>query len=314
MGGAPGHPPPRLSSAAEKELIERLTQLLNDSFGLMLCGDPLTVRSLAEIRGARLVDCLHKRIAVVGGSHAARLAAALESQGVAVVQVTAPGWRITRRSVGKVVEELTGIDPAPDCLIIQGLENSAYFCLGEDGTLCLPTRSNEDMKYHIIGELRVASSEQTLALLRLLQPLLAALPGCEKVVLSALPRYAHPDKPCCDNEEHLLGRGLELFEKVLADLSQMKKHVRSFIFKEKLEGVRVIDPIPLCEATDPSKFADPVHLAKDAYSSLAKNLLRILAGVEVPGADQPRGERANKRIRTASVPRGGVGGGARPAH
>ena len=321
-GARPGALPP-LSKAAESILLKELTKLLNNSFGLGLCEHPLTERLLSDIRGAKLDDYLLKRIVVVGGSHAARLAAALEREGAIVAQITEPGWRITSNAVKSVLEKLTALEPAPDCVIIQALENSAYFCLGEDGTMCLPTRSDVDNRYHVIGELRVATGEQTLALLRLMKPILSALPGSETYVISALPRYAHPDKPCCNAADHLVGRGPALLERILVDLNSMKKNIRSFIYKEKLLRVKVVDPIPLCEATNPDSYADPVHLATAAYGSIAANLLKVMAGVDVGGAELPSMESACKRIRTTPSPRGwgegsfrgrGQPGRGRPGH
>ena len=64
-----------------------------------------------------------------------------------------------------VVTTIASLDPQPDSLIIQALDNSAFFCLQEDGTMSLPVRSYMDGKYHVEGELRVASVEQTNGLL-----------------------------------------------------------------------------------------------------------------------------------------------------
>ena len=56
-----------------------------------------------------------------------------------------------------MVNTIACLDPQPDCLIIQALDNSAYYCLQEDGTLSLPVKSLMDRKYHVCGELRLAS-------------------------------------------------------------------------------------------------------------------------------------------------------------
>ena len=143
-------------------------------------------------------------IVVVGGSNADRLAARLEMEERQVFRLTSPGWRITRDNVTGLVSTIASLDPQLDCLIIQALDNSAYYCLQEDGTLSLPRRSLTDGKYHMEGELRVANEEQTNFLLQNLLPLLSAVPGADVLLVTCLSRYV--TSPCCEAKSHLVGR------------------------------------------------------------------------------------------------------------
>jgi hypothetical protein len=70
---------PPLPAAAEKLMVKAYIDMLNDAFGLNLDLDPCLARSVAEIAEQRESDATAKFIAVVGNSHARRLAAELEA-------------------------------------------------------------------------------------------------------------------------------------------------------------------------------------------------------------------------------------------
>ena len=126
----------------------------------------------------------------------------------------------------------------PDLMVVQLLDNNAYYCLGEDGTLSLPGKLL-DGKYHVVGELRVASKEQTRALLKLAAPILKSCPGVKKVLVSCIPRYTA--SRCCADSGHLTG-GENGLARVLTDLAAMRRTARSFLFTERLSNVQIVDP------------------------------------------------------------------------
>ena len=64
---------PPLSQAAERGIVLSLIEELNNAFDLGLSTDPCFERTSAGISSARRDRGLQKLIAVVGGSHAARL-------------------------------------------------------------------------------------------------------------------------------------------------------------------------------------------------------------------------------------------------
>ena len=162
-----------------------------------------------------------------------------------------------------LVDTIGSLEPQPDCLIIQALDNSAFYCLQEDGTLSLPTRSPIDGKYHVIGELQVASEEQTKALLKLLLPLLRAVPSATVILVTCLPRYTKV--PCCVDAAHTVGFGPGAADKISFDLGQMKKHVRAFVAKEKLGQVRIVDPVQLLAGISMEGHIDLVHPPQELY-------------------------------------------------
>ena len=98
--------------------------------------------------------------------------------------LTQPGWKASKCSVELVVGELTSLDPPADVVVLQCLDNSAYFCLNEDGTLTLPEKSLMDGRFHIREDLKISSQEQTLNLLRILAPVIIAVPGAEVILIT----------------------------------------------------------------------------------------------------------------------------------
>ena len=52
------------------------------------------------------------------------------------------------------MNELVNLSPAPDIIVLQCLDNSAFFVQNEDGTLTLPVKSRVDNKHHVLGELK----------------------------------------------------------------------------------------------------------------------------------------------------------------
>ena len=129
---------PAMSKGAEEGIVLSRIAMLNNAFGLGLsssiCFD-CTGTALADARRE-----LSKRqlVAVAGASNAARLATALRATGIPVVTLKTPGWKITKQSVEQLVNELVNLSLAPDIIVLQCLDNSAFFVQNEDGTLTLP--------------------------------------------------------------------------------------------------------------------------------------------------------------------------------
>ena len=299
---------PPMSLAAEQEMILSLITMLNEAFNTQLCTAPLLYRKGTDWKAAVSTKAMEMLVAVIGGSNATRIAERLEREERQVFRLTTPGWRITKGGVQNMVDTIASLDPKPDCLIIQALDNSAYYCLHEDGTLSLPTRSYTDGKFHVEGELMVASEDQTKALLKLLLPLLKAVPGAQVILVTCLPRYTN--SPCCANTAHSVGRVPDFKEKIMADLVQMKKHVRAFALKENLTQLRIVDPVQLLDGIDLDDHQDPVHPPEALYEKLATKLTDIMEGSGQSAAKEPE----SKRIRLVSygVARGGMSGWAAP--
>jgi hypothetical protein len=95
----------------------------------------------------------------VGGSHAARLAAAAVSGGLDVVNLTIPGFRVTKSSVDDLVPKIQ------DCVrkatkrtvvIYPIYDNSVFFSAQDDGSRSLPMRDAADGRYNMPGDMVIA--------------------------------------------------------------------------------------------------------------------------------------------------------------
>ena len=196
-----------------------------------------------------------------------------------------------------VVNTLCCLTPAPDVLLVQCLDNSVYFCKGEDGSLTLPVKSRDDNKYHVVGELRLASREQMVSILKLIKPILEAVSTAKVMLITCLPRYLH--QPCCGTDGHLV----DLDEnKLLSELSTMKRAIRSFLFSEKLKNVSIIDPTSVGAVREKSSYRDAVHLTSQEYGKLAAKVEDTLAGVvdATPSEGEEKDTPDAKRIRLIS--------------
>ena len=288
---------PAMSKAAEESIVISLIAMLNSAFGTGLSSAICFDRTGSALVDARLELSKKQLVVVAGASNAGRLATALVDNGTQVLALTSPGWKVSKQNVERLVQELVNLSPAPDTIVLQCMDNSAYFVLNEDGTLTMPTKSRADNKYHVVGELKLANREQTHNLIKMLRPVLSCITGTKVLLLTCLPRFLH--MPCCEDPCHMVdGEKMNLAE----DLRSMKKAIRSAVFAEKLKDVRVVDPTLLCSTDDPSCWEDPVHLAREQYVKMAEAIIGMIAGVDQVTTDGDRGSDIPdaKRVRLLS--------------
>ena len=146
--------------------LNEVVATLNEAFQLNLCETPCKARTRSDLVSSRRDSGWRKVFAVVGGSHAGRLRDVLYGTESPVCDMTTSGWKLNRKNVEEQVNLLTSLNPAPNVLVVQAMDNLSYYCLQEDGTLTLPIRLEDG--YHVNGELRVATKEQNLNTLKIL--------------------------------------------------------------------------------------------------------------------------------------------------
>ena len=140
-----------LSQEAEREIILTLTATLNEAFKLNLCEAPCTARTRSDLASSRRDSGWRKVFAVVGGSQASRMRDILYGREIPVCDMTTPGWKPNRKNVEEQVNFLTSLNPSPDVLVIQEMDNLSYYCLQEDGTLCQSARRTGTMSPESCG-------------------------------------------------------------------------------------------------------------------------------------------------------------------
>ena len=102
---------------------------------------------------------------------------------------------MSKNNIDKVVSELLSLNPPPDVIVLHCLDNSAFFSRNEDGSLTLLVRAMADGKYHLTGDLKVASKDQTVNLVKLLVPLLKAVPEADIILMTCIPRFMYSTCP-----------------------------------------------------------------------------------------------------------------------
>jgi len=265
---------PGLSMAAEQVIIEQLVGMLNTTFELNICSTPVTERSKQAHRDRAMDKVNRVVVAVVGGSNAGRLAMALEDTGVSVHDCTVPGWRITKSSVKETVARLEACDPTPDVIVLQGLDNSAFFGLQEDGTVALPQKDTRG-RYHVIGELVMANSAQLSNMYRVLEPVFDTVPSASIILATCVPRYCFPGLLCCDDEEHVTNRGEDLPEKIIKSIREANRILLGLV--RSRTNLKLLDPLAT-GAKEATGFTDPVHMTDKVMEALAKLVRGMIAG------------------------------------
>jgi hypothetical protein len=187
-----------------------------------------------------------------------------------------------------------------------------FFVAKDDGTLSLPVKGM-DGHYHVPGELKVANRDQVLHILKTAKPLFEN--NVQKVLVLPIPRYCYPDLKCCEKAGHLTNADPALDGVIRAGLTAVKKTVKSFLFKEKIKNVKVMDPYVTIANINRDLFADPVHLLQAGYEDLATGVLQVLDGEDGggTGADQQSSSgEGGKRIRILSLGTSRGGGSGTP--
>ena len=301
-----------LSQEAEREIILTLTATLNEAFELNLCEAPCTARTRSDLASSRRDSSWRKVFAVVGGSQASRMRDILYGREIPVCDMTTPGWKPNRKNVEEQVNFLTSLNPSPDVLVIQAMDNLSYYCLQEDGTLTLQVCQEDG--YHVTGELRVATKEQNTNTLRILKPLMTALPTAKVILVTCLPRYVLEELGCCKEEGHMVGHSAKSYSDICRDLATLNKTAKSYVLQEHLKNVWVYDPMTSCDLSKVEAYSDSVHMMPAVYKRIADDVFDLATGAEdAKRKAGPEGTEHTKRVRLVSGPpsRGGGPGAYR---
>ena len=115
-----------------------------------------------------------------------------------------------------------------------------------------------------------------------------------------------PVKALSDGKYHMVGdlriaarvqvnNLFNILKPLLSVMMTMKRTIRSLLHAEKFGGVRLLDPIGICQCEEPSRYVDCVHLAGEEYEKLASAAVDCFTGQtgpifgkSVPEAKRPR--------------------------
>jgi hypothetical protein len=226
--------------------------------------------------------------------------------------INSSGWSISKACVDAMIPVLQGrlaqLDPkAP--VILWCLDASAFKALTAEGDLVAITRSQEDRKYHVRGELRVTPMGLLHPTLQELDRLIAVCGNRQVFILNIVPRFLLTY--CCDLASHCSNvRGnsdaaLDATRKVMDDLASLNARIGEF-FSERsvkmlptgdfLTGMQHSSKEELMDSLYETWFTEPVHGEKLAYSKIAIGILETIDR-KLPDRDLRFSLSSRKRVR-----------------
>jgi hypothetical protein len=210
-------------------------------------------------------------------SNAGKTAKGLNAHGFATPLVFSDGWRATSASVVSLqvkVKELLATHNS-EAVVIQLLDNSVFYGKTEEGAL-MPAMKGPDGKYHLQGDLVVASKERQFEILNMLKPVLDMLKEQQVIFITPMPRYVV--NGCCNERGHVSNRFQRGFkEEIVTKLNKTKINIKNFLFINHYRNVTALDPL-----VDMKNLAegdiwedDPIHPKESFYEILAKVCLLL---------------------------------------
>jgi hypothetical protein len=166
---------------------------------------------------------------------------------------------------------------------------------GADGTRELP-KKEADGRYHVKGELMVASYEQQTEHFHALKPILDTIGKRPCLIVSPLPSFIIDG--CCKDARHVSNRLDPFFQDDQLDqLEGVRRHLKAYMFNHRRANVKIVDPAMELRGleNDDIWFVDPIHPIDPIYRRLAIAVITIAASVN---EDQERA--GTKRRRTDS--------------
>jgi hypothetical protein len=278
-----------VSETDEKHIVEMLAQVLNSTFMTDLMLDISTVRDTVGFDGSNSDTTLSgKRFVLVGGSHTARLACALEDSGAMVIDLSVPGWKATSENVTLAISELSSVleeEFSGETFVIHQLyDNSSYLACSPDGERTLPVKLS-DGKYHVPGRLVFVDRVGFRELFTTTLPLLHAGKNHIKILLTPIMQYALAS--CCDNPSHITNKREPAYGTALGEaLSNIGEWLQDLAFTRRIHNFAVMCPTDVMQRADQQRKGNfwaegPVHMTKDGYRFLANALLERFADVKL---------------------------------
>ena len=299
VGTVPAEIPP-LSKDDETKIVLTLFNELNEKFCVNLDCHPSFDRNVPP----PFTEHSAGRTVFIGASNMGRIAKAAAENGHMVVDLTSKGWTPKPGKIEKLCEILEKLNlTETDTVIIDPMSNSAYLGTDEDG-LPIPTeKSDEDGRYHLLGDLQLAPPSAFKNCMKNIEKMLAYVGGAKVVLIIPLPRYVLTG--CCANTDHVTNR---LTGELAAEFAGAEKCLlEAAAIGERTGGARMINllsyfgsgessPQDMTTVDGASVWAgDGVHLTSNASRVASRKLMADLAN----GGEE--GGPVNKRARLESV-------------
>jgi len=234
---------------------------------------------------------------VIGGSNAKSLGEVLHTKGKKVIQLTEKGLKVGPTTIDNLCKQIAENVDESMVVVLMVTDNMAYLVESEEGESHLP-KSDDGGKFHVDGQLRLASAKQIRKILQKFLPVLQLLKKNRKIILVPLPRYVC--MPCCLAADHCTNRKEKDFlPSILGGLKEARRELKEACHEWKLANYKVVNGCTLLDLSEESDFSawdsmmgkDPVHLTGEGFAKLANGVLRMAEG---PDAVFSGGKRAHE--------------------
>jgi hypothetical protein len=266
----------RFSADDEKKIVSSMLEELRSNFGVCV---PREVEGPAE--GSKAVT--GTAYVVIGASHAKKIAEGLRRGGKQVVDLAIPGWRPSKENVEAVLKNLVGKVDENAVIILSMIDNAMFYEDTEDGRRDLP-RKGADGRFHVEGSVVVAGDRTVKRWIYMCCPILEALEGNRKVILSPLPRYFAA--PCCLKEGHCINfKDTGYRKEMLEDLRRARHVIEDTLKDQKVGSIKVVstgsmiglfDSRPDIDAALEVMGNDPVHLSLEGYRKIGDSVTGLI--------------------------------------
>jgi len=265
------------SEEEESGVILALLQEVDANFGVKI-GNPSFNRCCATV-GTE--DSGGSKFVIFGGSHAARIAEQLSKLGANTEVYTRGGWLLNKETATEMCNKIRDLDVGEggidDVVVIDLLSNSSFFGTSEDG---VPEIAKKDGagKYHIEGDIMVATPAMARAKLKLLSNLLPSDKNIQYILIAPTPRYI--SDPCCGSALHCTNFAEKGYRgEILNGLEAIEEVIKNFANDEGIRAT-VFNPAKVLGISGPStdfsaagdlwQPGDPVHLKPECYQRMAE--------------------------------------------
>ncbi len=220
-----------------------------------------------------------------------------------MLRVCKPGWRANKHPVSEIipqVEELLKQLSEDDIIIIECLDNTAYYSRTEEGG-DIPVRKYVNGEYHVEGDLVLATRERQALMLDNPEPLLRVLRHRKVILVTPMPRYLY--ESCCGREDHAPNRMEDGFEEALRrSLGDFRLNIKKLLFIRNYR-FKVVDPSPALPLVDSDGVAvwgsDPVHPLEHGYRLLVDLHIDEICNLQKRRCGRRHGDRSGWRTPAA---------------
>jgi hypothetical protein len=240
-----------------------------------------------------------------------------------VVDFTVGGWTPKSGNMENLAEKLRKLRlKTNDRMVIEPMANCAFLGTSDEGLPIPPAKSDEDGRYHLIGDLQLAPIAAFKSICKLLERNLADIGPVKIYLLIPIPRYV--SAACCGDAGHVTNRlEADFFQELLGAGRRLTAAVSATALDQEVTLINIMrffgpaeSPFQdLTTADGRSIWAgDGVHLTPAAASSAAAQLMTRLEShnSDEESEPQPKRQRLESVIPTRAPPTATAAAKTRP--